>query len=59
MEVNDPKMSERYSVCDNPTCPNQGRAANHPRSGTSKICGVCQKPVRVLSADRKREEVIE
>ena len=52
-------MSGRYSVCDNPTCPNEGRMANHPRSGTPKTCGVCEVPVRVLDAEKKREETIE
>ena len=52
-------MSESYSVCDTPVCPNEGRVANHPRSDTPNICGVCGRDVRILFADKKKEELIE
>lgn len=43
-----------YTICDNPDCTNEGKAANHPRSPTPKICGKCGLPVRHLYADTKR-----
>ena len=49
-------MSDRYSICDTAVCPNQGLVANHPRSATPKECGMCEKPVRLIFAQKKFEE---
>ena len=43
-----------FSICDNPDCANQGKAANHPRSITPKKCGKCGEPVRHIYAELKR-----
>ena len=39
-----------YSVCETPGCPNRGRIADHPRSATPKVCGMCANPVRIFKS---------
>jgi len=50
-------MSENFSVCDTPGCPNRRRVANHPRSERDpERCGMCDSRVRMIKAKHRKEE---
>lgn len=40
------------SVCKNSDCPNKDRIANHPRSDTPKVCGICGDKCRFIGVQK-------